>query len=95
MKVSISFQSCLVNLDNVLEHVLEPVELLKKVKRVMSKNAIARIEVPNDFSAFQKLLVEAGCTKETWVNPPEHLSYFNKASLVNLFDDVGFKILSL
>jgi len=91
----ISFQPCLINLDNVLEHVLEPVELLKKIKRIMSKNAIARIEVPNDFSAFQKLLVKTGCTKETWVDPLEHLSYFNKDSLVNLFEYVGFQILSL
>lgn len=89
------FAPSFVNLDNVLEHVIDPVELLKKVKRVMGPGSIARIEVPNDFSAFQELLLELGCTSETWVNPPEHLNYFNKASLTALLETLGFEIVSL
>jgi len=85
----------LVNLDNVLEHVINPKELLTALKKVMNVNSLARIEVPNDFSKFQKLLVELGCTNETWVSAPEHLSYFNSESLVNLLKAEGFEIVSL
>lgn len=85
----------LLNLDNVLEHVLNPVELLQSMKKIMTKTTIARIEVPNDFSSFQKLLVTLNCTKETWISPPEHLNYFNHDSIISTLESVGFEILSL
>ena len=34
-------------------------------------------------------------TKETWVCPPEHLSYFNNESLKKLLKIEGFNLLSL
>ncbi len=84
-----------INLDNVLEHVIDPVGLLGNLKSNMQSDAILRIEVPNDFSSFQGLLVKLGCTEETWVNPPEHLSYFNTSSLKALLENQGFEIVSL
>ncbi len=85
----------LINLDNVLEHVIDPIALLKLIKIKMSSKTILRVEVPNDFSKFQSLLLKRGCTKVTWVNAPEHLSYFNRESLIKLFKKLGFKIISL
>ncbi|MAD50506.1 MAG: hypothetical protein CMC95_04325 [Flavobacteriales bacterium] len=85
----------LINLDNVLEHVLDPVELLASLKSCMHSNALLRIEVSNDFSSFQDLLLTLGCTEETWVRPPEHLSYFNTDSLKALVENQGFELVSL
>ena len=85
----------LLNLDNVLEHVLDPIQLLESMVRLMGTESLARIDVPNDFSAFQNLLTTSGCTDETWVAPPEHLSYFNKTSLVNVVESVGLEVVSL
>jgi hypothetical protein len=51
--------------------------------------------VPNDFSGFQKYLIQQGFTKENWISPPEHLSYFNRSSLINLLDSVGYKVISV
>ena len=85
----------LINLDNVLEHVIDPIALLRSIKKKIKSKTIVRIEVPNDFSKFQSLLVKLGCTEETWVGPPEHLSYFNKSSLLALFKAEGFKLISL
>jgi len=42
----------LINLDNVLEHVLEPRELLLSLKSHLSNKTVLRIQVPNDFSKF-------------------------------------------
>ena len=84
-----------VNLDNVLEHVLDPVELLRKIRGIVGSDSVVRIEVPNDFSRFQSLLLERNCTENTWVGPPEHLSYFNKDSLTSLFRNEGFTLMSL
>lgn len=85
----------LINLDNVLEHVLDPIGLLGLLKSHMHADAILRIEVPNDFSSFQDLLIKLGCIKENWVSPPEHLSYFNTKSLKLLLENQGFELVSL
>ena len=85
----------LINLDNVLEHVIDPIGLLSLLRLYMNSNAILRIEVPNDFSAFQDLLVDLGCTDKTWINPLEHLSYFNTHSLKALLKSQGFELVSL
>ncbi|MEP0942317.1 MAG: class I SAM-dependent methyltransferase [Rhizobiaceae bacterium] len=85
----------LVFLENVLEHVLHPQDLLASLREIMTSNSIARITVPNDFSAFQSALVEAGLTKVTWVSEIEHLSYFNAQSLVSISEASGFEVLSL
>ncbi|MDC1414758.1 class I SAM-dependent methyltransferase [Gammaproteobacteria bacterium] len=85
----------LINLDNVLEHVLEPRELLLSLKSHLSNKTVLRIQVPNDFSKFQTYLVEMDATEETWVQPPEHLTYFNKQSLKNLVENIGLKIISM
>lgn len=84
-----------VNLDNVLEHVPDPINLLQQIRKRMSSDAILRIEVPNDFSNFQELIVQMGCSEETWVAPPEHLNYFNQASLRSILESAGFKLLSI
>ena len=47
----------LISMDNVLEHVIDPEDLLEKVKLIMKDNSVLRITVPNDFSAFQHMLI--------------------------------------
>jgi len=84
----------LISMDNVLEHVIDPEDLLEKVKLIMKDNSVLRITVPNDFSAFQHMLINEGLTEETWICPPEHLSYFNSENIVRFCEKFGFKVLS-
>ncbi|WP_373532540.1 class I SAM-dependent methyltransferase [Vampirovibrio sp.] len=86
----------LVNLQNVLEHVLNPAELLNGLKAILEPaNSAVRIKIPNDYSGFQSQLLESGFTTNTWFAPPEHLSYFNIESLQRLLAHCGYKLLSL
>lgn len=85
----------LVNLDNVLEHVINPRELLTKLRSIMTTGSTLRVEVPNDFSNFQDLLLKENLTQETWINPPEHLSYFNVESINRLFSELKYDVFSL
>ncbi|WP_339210976.1 class I SAM-dependent methyltransferase [Aeribacillus sp. FSL K6-8210] len=79
-------------LDNVLEHVLNPEELLNKLKKIANKDTILIIEVPNDFSIVQKKLLELGSIQEPfWIVVPDHISYFNNKGLTNLCEAVGWK----
>ena len=85
----------LVNLQNVLEHVREPIALLLNMKRLMTPSSVLRVKVPNDYSAFQRYLVSEGYSKPTWISTPDHINYFNFGSLKITFEKLGFKILSI
>ena len=74
-------------LDNVLEHVLEPEELIKYLPKNLNDNGILCIEVPNDFSVLQQYLYnQHKIDKAFWVAIPDHISYFNANGLKNLMN---------
>jgi len=80
-------------LDNVLEHVLDPAELLRCCRALIRPGGIVLVEVPNDFSPLQTHLLTAGhIDRPFWVALPDHLSYFNPASLGNLASATGWKL---
>jgi len=85
----------LVNLQNVLEHLRDPISLLLNVRRLMTASSVLRVKVPNDYSAFQHHLVSEGYSQPTWVSTPDHINYFNFGSLKSTFKKLGFKILSI
>ena len=81
-------------MDNVLEHVIEPELLLRNIMNVMHARSVLRVTVPNDFSSFQNLLLKENIIEETWVCPPDHLSYFNSANLIKFCKALGFQVYS-
>jgi len=79
-------------LDNVLEHVVDPLSLLQLCRKLVSDGGVLVVEVPNDFSLIQEYALEKGyIEKESWVALPDHLSYFNKDGLVALAKDAQWK----
>lgn len=80
----------LINLGNILEHVLNPMLLLKLVSPLLIKNGIVRLVVPNDTSGFQKLLEKEKRSRCSWITPPDHLSYFNFESLEAVLSYCGY-----
>jgi SAM-dependent methyltransferase len=78
-------------LQNVLEDVLGPLDLLSILKRLLNYGGIAVITVPSDFSPVQLEALSSGCIdSEFWVCPPDHLNYFNPDSLVSLLSHSGY-----
>lgn len=82
----------IVNLSNVLEHVINPISLLSDLKYLLDENSFLRISVPNDFSNFQNFLMNEKYTTNTWVKIPNHLHYFTFESLEKLLDSCGYDI---
>jgi SAM-dependent methyltransferase len=81
----------LVFLDNVLEHVLDPEGLVNVLKKVMMPSGILAVDVPNDYSILQKYLLDKKYVDHAyWHAIPDHLSYFDKAGLENLFQQNGW-----
>lgn len=81
----------LIWLDNVLEHVIEPLDLIRTCHLLCKKGGLLIIEVPNDFSKVQNQLKDESLVeKDYWVALPDHLSYFNLKGLKNLVEEANW-----
>ena len=80
-------------LTNVLEHVLDPVKLIEKLKKLTRKEGVLVITVPNDFSDLQLWLMDRGIISSPfWIVRPDHISYFNRDSLIRLMRWADWKV---
>ncbi len=78
-------------LDNVLEHVLDPADLLRRCRALVAPNGVLMVDVPNDFSALQQhLLTNGHINRPFWIALPDHLSYFTPSGLRNLATATGW-----
>ena len=83
----------IVMLGNLIEHVLDPVDLLEKIKDILAQQGVLVIVAPNDFSHLHQHLMDNGIIdKPFWLSYPDHISYFNKDSMENLLKSKEFKI---
>jgi SAM-dependent methyltransferase len=78
-----------IHMQHVLEHVLDPHQLLMSIRDMLKPGAALCIEVPNDFSVIQEILVTGMSFPAWWVAPPEHLNYFSRDSLDSLLQSSG------
>lgn len=81
-----------VTLLNVLEHVANPVKVLNQAKMLLSEKGIICVKVPNDFNPFQLAAQKKRDKEPWWIGVPDHINYFNVASLRSLFEKIGFEI---
>ena len=78
-------------LQNVLEHVLHPLDLLNSLRQLVTPGGMAVITVPNDCSITQHAaLVAQHISHAFWVSPPDHLTYFDNKSLANATKQTGW-----
>lgn len=77
----------------VLEHVRDPINFVKLIKKKLNKKGLIIIGVPNDFKDFQKLLIKEKFIKKIfWFGPPQHLNYFNNKNINNFFKKLNLEI---
>jgi len=77
-------------LDNVLEHVLDPLDLITRCQSLLCDDGAVVVEVPNDFSAVQLTALDNNHIDACfWLVRPDHISYFNRDGLVNLASHAG------
>lgn len=81
----------LINLTNVIEHVLEPEKLLTSIKKILNPGGVVIVTFPNDFSPLHLLLTSKKKIKEPfWIAEPDHISYFNKSSFDSVAKRLGY-----
>tara|TARA_Y100000590_G_scaffold470606_1_gene666836 strand:+ start:796 stop:1686 length:891 start_codon:yes stop_codon:yes gene_type:complete len=80
-----------VYLTNVLEHVLDPIELLKNLKSIVTRGGILVVTVPNDGSDLQEYCFASSKISERfWIVLPDHISYFTYESLQSITENTGW-----
>lgn len=83
-------------LQNVLEHVIDPLRLLERLKNLTMPGGRLVVTVPNDFSRLQHLALTTGrIDRNFWVALPDHLSYFSADSLRRVSEKTGWSCRNL
>ncbi len=82
-----------VHLNEVLEHVPDPREVVRLIDALLNPGGVIALMVPNDYSPFQAALRVAGFDP-WWVAPPHHVNYFDVASIQRLLAE-RFEIVSV
>ena len=72
-------------MSHVLEHLVNPIEFLEKIKKNLHNNGIFFIEVPN---------CEHAQTLKSSIHNNPHLFHFSKKALMKICRDAGFTIVS-
>lgn len=97
--VDIGFhKSSVVTLNNVLEHLRDPVKVLSEIKEnLLIPEGILSIALPNDFSIFQKMHMKTALMNNAekhycWVSPLDHLNYWSHNTIQNFLNKLGFEI---
>lgn len=70
----------------IIEHVSDPMQLIREAFRVMRKNGLIIVTTPHPF--WEKIATKIGHLKED-----EHNELITLSKLVSLFDKAGFEIL--
>lgn len=76
---------------NVLEHLVEPEALLRRVHGLLAPQGELLLVVPRDFSLAQFEAKGQHGLKAWWVSP-DHVNYFSSTELGNLLQRCGFSV---
>jgi len=76
----------------VLEHVADPLGLMRVVKACLNPGGAICVAVPNDFSPVQRYLYNMEGYSQWWVSPPHHINYFTHATLSHMLRKSGFQV---
>ncbi|MBU0604980.1 MAG: class I SAM-dependent methyltransferase [Candidatus Omnitrophica bacterium] len=89
-----------VTLNNVLEHVRDPISVLRIIKdKLLLPGGVLCLIVPNDFSILQHILTKTVLRRSPqkhfyWVAPLDHLNYWSVHSMKRFLNNNGLKVMS-
>ena len=75
---------------DVLEHLFDPLKIIKKIKKDLKKNGLFFLYVPNWQSATRLLIGEKN---SHFIWPTHHLTYFTPKTLEKFLAKQGFKVI--
>ena len=81
-----------VHVNNVLEHVLNPVSLLKECRRIIKPGGVFFLSVPNGFNDSLDLIDFWKEEKKPARSKNGHIFFFPDRTLLMLFRQIGFEV---
>lgn len=88
LQIEFAEKFSVITLGDVLEHVIEPRQLLQKLARIMEDHGVLWISTPNVDSAYATLLQHDNPMWQTC----QHLHYFSRSSLTALLQELQMEI---
>lgn len=85
-----------ITFNDVLEHLLEPTDVLKKIRSKLAPKGIIIASIPNVryFKNIYELIVKKDWEyKETGILDSTHLRFFTKISMRRMFENAGYKLI--
>jgi len=83
-----------VHMNEVLEHVPDPRQVLRAVDGLLEPGGLVALMVPNDYNPFQDALRQACGFTPWWVAPPHHINYFDVDTIQRLLNE-RFEVVSV
>lgn len=80
----------IIHLREVLEHVRQPMVLLRRIRDWLRPGGVLYVQVPNDLAGYRSYLFK----RVWWIFPPIHLHYFTPDVLSKSLADLQFTIVS-
>ncbi len=81
----------IITLWEVLEHLVDPFEVIQKVEKLLKPGGVVFLSMPNIEGFDIQILWDRGNA----FSPPSHLNYFRKSSVCRLFERVGLKVVDV
>lgn len=76
---------------HVFEHLPRPIESINNMHKCLKKGGYMYVNVPHINSLQVKIMKE----KSAIIDPPFHLHYYTKKSIIKLFEDSGFEVIKV
>lgn len=84
----------LIILDHILEHVYDIDKTMENLIEYVKNDSLVIVLVPNEFNLIQNIYLEKNNLKmedAPWIQEVEHIRYFQKETLDNLFSNYNFQ----
>lgn len=81
-----------VHMAEVINHMRDPIGTLERIHtRLLRPGGVLVIETSNDFNAMQEAIVTLYGVERWWI-VPDHVTYFDRASLTRLLERSGYNV---
>jgi SAM-dependent methyltransferase len=79
-------------LKDVLEHVLDPMGLLRQIHGMLAPDGVLVLRVPNDFNPLQEIARSSLDLRRWWIAAPDHVNYFDHPSIRGVLEAAGYRV---
>lgn len=86
-----------INTEQVFEHIANPLEVLRHLKKALNKNGLIKISVPNGEDIKRRLQIldwtapKGSHNSLNDISPLEHINCFNHASIIKMAEKAGIE----